>query len=76
MNKDIKIIRGITEFSAGIGAGAVIMAVILYVLEAFNVLATVMLALAGVAIIIGCLGLECFTYNLERRRKLGCRKNI
>lgn len=76
MNKDIRIIRGITEFSAGIGAGAVIIAVILYVLEAFNILAAVMFALVGVAIIIGCLGLECFIYNLERRRLRGRRKSI
>lgn len=76
MNRDIKIIRGITEFSAGIGAGAIIMAVILYVLEAFNILAAIIFALAGVAIIIGCLGVDMFTRNLERRRKYGSRKNL
>lgn len=76
MNKDIKIIRGITEFSAGIGAGAVIIAVIMYAIDVFNILAAAMFVLVGAAIIIGCLGLDMFTRNLERRRKLGRRKNI
>lgn len=76
MNKDVKIIKGLTEFAAGIGAGAVIMAVIMYAIGAFNILAAVMFMLAGAAIVIGCLGLECFRRNLERRRKRGSRKGV
>ena len=76
MNHDIKIIRALAIICAGVGVALIIFSIILNAFIVFNTVAMVIGILTGLVICAGSMAIEAFTFNLERRRKLGRRKNI